>query len=273
MQGVNKERIDILLVEKGFFPTRRRAQSAIMAGLVYIDEIRIDKAGTRVLRDSNIHVKGDPIPYVSRGGLKLERGLERFEIPIRDRVFLDVGASTGGFTDCLLKNGAKKVYSIDVGYGQLDWRLRNDDRVVVLERTNIRYLEPETLSELAHGAVIDVSFISLRLVIPAVNRLLLDDSHIVALVKPQFEAGIKKVGKKGVISKPDVHEEVLFDILRFIESENHIVKDLTYSPIKGPEGNIEFLVHIHKANSNHVESFDYNREIPNIVQDAHEQLA
>lgn len=273
MQGSKKERIDVLLVEKGFFSTRQRAQSAIMAGLVYIDENRIDKAGTKVSQDSNIFVKGDPIPYVSRGGLKLERGLQKFGIPIKDRIFLDVGASTGGFTDCLLQNGAKKVYAIDVGYGQLDWGLRNDNRVIVLERTNIRYLKPEALSELAHGAVIDVSFISLKLVIPAVVSLLTDDSHIIALIKPQFEAGVDKVGKKGVVNKPKIHEEVLIEILSFIEGEGLTIRDLTFSPIKGPEGNIEFLVHIHKTPLENIDSFDYITEIPNVVQDAHEKLA
>lgn len=273
MQRSKKERIDVLLVKKGFFPTRQRAQSAIMAGLVYIDQNRIDKAGTRVNKNSNIYVKGDPIPYVSRGGLKLERGLEKFKFPIRDRVFLDVGASTGGFTDCLLQNGAKKIYAIDVGYGQLDWGLRNDDRVIVLERTNIRYLKPDALSELAHGAVIDVSFISLKLVIPAVVSLLDDDSHIIALIKPQFEAGVDKVGKKGVVNKPATHKEILLEILNFIEGEGLIVKDLTFSPIKGPEGNIEFLVHIHKTPLGNVDCFDYIAKIPHVVQDAHEQLA
>lgn len=272
MQGANKERIDVLLVEKGLFPTRQRAQSAIMAGLVYIGNKRIDKAGTKVIRDAKIHVKGDPIPYVSRGGLKLEKGLEKFNIPIKGKIFLDVGASTGGFTDCLLQRGAKKVYAIDVGYGQLDWKLRNDDRVVVLERTNIRYLEPEALAELAHCAVIDVSFISLKLVIPAVERLLADDSHIIALIKPQFEAGKEKVGKKGVVSKPKVHEEVLCEILRFVEDEGLVAKGLTYSPIKGPEGNIEFLTYIYKNSMENTASFDYNKKIPYIVKDAHEQL-
>lgn len=272
MQDNRKERIDILLVERGFFHTRQKAQSAIMAGVVYIDKVRIDKAGTKVAYSSNIEVKEDPIPYVSRGGLKLQKGLEIFKIPVEERIFLDIGASTGGFTDCLLQNRAKKVYAIDVGYGQLDWKLRTDSRVVVLERTNIRYLEPDALSDLAQGAVIDVSFISLKLVIPAVKRLLDHDSHIVALIKPQFEAGVDKVGKKGVVRQSDVHQEVLFEILKFVENEGLEVKGLTYSPIKGPEGNIEFLAHFYKNSITPIGKFNYIEEIPLVVECAHREL-
>lgn len=270
MQG--KERIDVLLVERGFFTTRQRAQRAIMAGVVYIDEVRIDKAGTKVAPNSNINVKEDPIPYVSRGGLKLEKALEIFDVPVKGRRFLDIGASTGGFTDCLLKNGAHRVYAIDVGYGQLDWGLRNDNRVLVLERTNIRHLTPDDLPELAEGAVIDVSFISLKLVVPVMKQLLHYDSHIIALIKPQFEAGVDKVGKKGVVRKPDIHEEVLFNILQFIDGENFEIRGLTHSPIKGPEGNIEFLVHFYKRPYEKKQSFKYVEKIPLIVDNAHKEL-
>ncbi|NMA95339.1 MAG: TlyA family RNA methyltransferase [Clostridiales bacterium] len=273
MKRPKKERLDVLLTEKGFFPTRQKAQSAIMAGLIYIDQKRIDKAGTKVYKDANIIVKGDPIPYVSRGGLKLEKGLEEFDIPVKDRVFLDVGASTGGFTDCLLQNGARRVYAIDVGYGQLDWGLRNDERVIVLERTNIRHLEPKGLPELAHGAVIDVSFISLRLAIPKVAALIAESGDIVALIKPQFEAGINRIGKKGVVSKPKVHQDILMEILEFIESNDKLsIKGLTYSPVKGPEGNIEFLIHIMKTPFEIKTSMNYIKQIPNVVGAAHKHL-
>ncbi|HHW70067.1 MAG TPA: TlyA family RNA methyltransferase [Clostridiales bacterium] len=272
MQGTRKVRIDVLLVERGFFPTRQKAQRAIMAGVVYIDEVRVDKAGTKVDINANIKVKTDPVPYVSRGGLKLEKAIEIFDIPVKGRTFLDVGASTGGFTDCLLKNGALRVYAIDVGYGQLDWKLRNDSRVVVLERMNIRYLTPDDLPELAQGAVIDVSFISLKLVVPVIRKLLDCDSHVIALIKPQFEAGVDKVGKKGIVRDPDIHKEVLFEIVQFIEKEGFMIVDLTYSPIKGSEGNIEFLVHFYKNKNEKKSEFDYMEKIPFIVDDAHREL-
>ncbi|QIB26018.1 TlyA family RNA methyltransferase [Caloranaerobacter azorensis] len=243
----NKERIDILLVKKGLVETREKAKKYIMAGIVYVEEQKIDKPGTKVDVDSNIVVKGNPLPYVSRGGLKLEKALNTFPIDINGKIAMDIGASTGGFTDCMLQNGAKKVYAVDVGYGQLAWKLRNDDRVVVMERTNIRYVKPEDIGELVDFVTIDVSFISLKLVLPVVYKLVKEDADIIALIKPQFEAGRDKVGKKGVVREKKTHIEVITSIFDFCKEIGFHMIGLTYSPVKGAEGNIEYLAHIVKS--------------------------
>ena len=238
----SKERIDVLLVEQGFFESREKAKAAVMAGLVLADGERIEKSGAKVPRTAAITVKGAPHPYVSRGGLKLEKAIREFGIEMEGRVMLDIGASTGGFTDCALKHGAAHVYAIDVGYNQLDWSLRQDERVTVMERTNFRYMKPEDL----HGprpdfAAIDVSFISLRIILPVLKTMLPPGAGVVALIKPQFEAGREAVGKSGVVRDPAVHEEVLAALCGFAEAEGFGLRGLTYSPITGGEGNIEFL--------------------------------
>ncbi|CAM2808821.1 TlyA family RNA methyltransferase [Paenibacillus sediminis] len=240
-----KERIDVLLVEQGYYESREKAKAAIMAGLVYGDGDRIEKAGTKVPRDIQLTVKGAVHPYVSRGGLKLEKALRLFNIDMKDRVMLDIGSSTGGFTDCALQHGAKYVYAIDVGYNQLDWSLRNDERVCVMERTNFRYMTPEDLTGPAPNfASIDVSFISLKMILPPLKALLQKPADIAALIKPQFEAGREKVGKSGVVRDSKVHEEVLMTILTFAREQGFELKGLTFSPITGGEGNIEFLAYL-----------------------------
>ena len=244
---MKKERLDVLLVKKGFFSSRERARSSIMAGIVLVDGNKEDKPGIKVSEDAEIVVKENINPYVSRGGLKLEKALKDFNIKLDGKTVIDVGASTGGFTDCMLQNGASKVYAIDVGYGQLAWKLRQDDRVVVMERTNIRHVTPETIGEPLDFASIDVSFISLKLVLPVVHKLLKPSGKVVALVKPQFEAGRDKVGKKGVIRDPKVHLEVLEDFVLNAERSGFSVLQLTYSPIRGPEGNIEYLAYLSPA--------------------------
>lgn len=242
--SVSKERIDVLLVEQGYFDSREKAKAAIMAGLVFGGQERIEKAGTKVPRDIALTVKGAIHPYVGRGGLKLEKALKRFNIDMNGRVMLDIGSSTGGFTDCALQHGASYVYAIDVGYNQLDWSLRNDERVNVKERTNFRYMTPEDLDGPAPDfASIDVSFISLKIILPTLLTLLKKPSDIVALIKPQFEAGREKVGKSGVVRDPKVHCEVLETVLQFALESGYGLQELTYSPITGGEGNIEFLAH------------------------------
>ena len=248
---MKKQRIDVLLVEKGYFKSREKARSSLMAGLVLVDGVPVDKAGTKVDEEASISVKGTAIPYVSRGGLKLEKALQSFPLVLKDKICLDVGASTGGFTDCMLQNGARKVYAIDVGYGQLDWSLRNDERVVVMERTNIRYVKPEQLEELGDFASIDVSFISLRIVLPAVVELLQPGAMVVALIKPQFEAGKELVGKNGVVRDAAVHRQVIGKILSGCSEWGLKALDLTFSPIKGPKGNVEFLLLAEKTNQAH----------------------
>lgn len=241
-----KERIDVLLVEQGFYESREKAKAAIMAGLVLADEERIEKAGMKVPRSSVLKVKGAVHPYVSRGGLKLEKALRRFSIDVGGRTMLDIGASTGGFTDCALQNGAAYVYAIDVGYNQLDWSLREDERVCVMERTNFRYMTPPDLKgPVPDFASIDVSFISLKIILPPLKALLRKPADIVALIKPQFEAGREKVGKSGVVRDPAVHREVLINVLEMAHEQGFILKGLTFSPITGGEGNIEFLAHWH----------------------------
>lgn len=243
---MSKERLDVLLAERGLAPSRERAKSAIMAGLVFVDGVRIDKAGTLVPAEAKILVQGDSIGYVSRGGLKLAKAIEEFGLDLAGLVVADIGASTGGFTDCALKNKAAKVYAIDVGYGQLAWSLRTDNRVVNLERTNIRYVLPEHLGEQLDFATIDVAFISLEKILPAVKNLLKPSSRIIALIKPQFEAGRENVEKKGVVKEPKIHAAVIEKIINTAKIIGFAVLGLTYSPIKGPEGNIEYLLFLAK---------------------------
>ncbi|AKG35524.1 TlyA family RNA methyltransferase [Paenibacillus durus] len=239
-----KERIDVLLVEQGFYESREKAKAAIMAGLVLANEERIEKAGMKVPRSAVLKVKGAVHPYVSRGGLKLEKALRLFGINVASRTMLDIGASTGGFTDCALQNGASYVYAIDVGYNQLDWSLREDERVCVMERTNFRYMTPPDLKgPVPDFASIDVSFISLKIILPPLMALLDRPADIVALIKPQFEAGREKVGKSGVVRDPAVHREVLENVLTMARDLGFMLKGLTFSPITGGEGNIEFLAH------------------------------
>lgn len=242
--GKDKERLDLHLVKINIFPTREKARKNIMAGLVFVDNARIDKPGEMIHTESKIEIKGNAIPYVSRGGLKLEKALKEFNIDIKDKTAIDVGASTGGFTDCLLKNGAAGVVSIDVGYGQFAWELRNDPRVTLMERTNIRYVTADDIGALSDICVVDVSFISLRLVLPVVMKLIKTGGEIVCLIKPQFEAGKDKVGKKGVIKDPEIHKEVIYSVIEFAGQSGLCLKGLSYSPIKGPEGNIEYLLYL-----------------------------
>ena len=240
----HKERLDVLLTQKGLCDSRSRAQALIMSGEVYVNGLKCDKAGTAVEVEARIEVRGNACPYVSRGGLKLEKALRDFGVDPTGFVCSDSGASTGGFTDCLLQKGAKKVFAIDVGYGQLAWSIRTDERVVCMERTNIRYVKPEDLGEPLDLSVVDVSFISLRIVLPAIKNLLKPTGQIVCLIKPQFEAGKDKVGKKGVVRDAAVHEEVLNGFLSLAAELGLTVRNLTFSPVKGPEGNIEFLGHL-----------------------------
>lgn len=240
----HKERLDVLLTQKGLCDSRSRAQALIMSGEVYVNGQKCDKAGTPVEVEAQIEVRGNACPYVSRGGLKLEKALRDFGVDPAGFVCSDSGASTGGFTDCLLQKGAKKVFAIDVGYGQLAWSIRTDERVVCMERTNIRYVKPEDLGEPLDLSVVDVSFISLRIVLPAIKNLLKPTGQIVCLIKPQFEAGKDKVGKKGVVRDAAVHEEVLNGFLSLAAELELTVRNLTFSPVKGPEGNIEFLGHL-----------------------------
>ncbi len=265
-----KKRIDLLLVEKGHFESREKAKKAIMAGLVFVNNQRCDKAGIDFEEDCEITVKGNPIPYVSRGGLKLEKAMKNFDLTLKDKVCMDIGASTGGFTDCMLQNGAKKVFSVDVGYGQLAWKLRNDNRVVCMERKNIRYVTIEDTNELVDFASIDVSFISLKLVLPKCKELLKEGAEIVALIKPQFEAGKEKVGKKGVVRDKSTHIEVIKNISDFSLESGFEILNIDYSPIKGPEGNIEYLIHLKIVN----EKICFDKEcfyenIVKVVNDSH----
>lgn len=239
-----KKRLDVMLVEQGFEQSRERAKATIMAGIVYVNDIKAESAGQTYPADAKIEVRGSTLKYVSRGGLKIEKALDYFHIDPKDKIIMDVGASTGGFTDCLLQRGAKKVYAVDVGYGQLAWKVRTDPRVVCMERCNIRYVTPDQIEDKLDMAVIDVSFISLQKVLPAVKALLNENGEVAALIKPQFEAGREKVGKKGVVRDPNVHLEVINDTLAFAKSIDFDVKGLTFSPIRGPEGNIEFLVYL-----------------------------
>ena len=243
---MKKKRLDVLLFEKGMVPSRERAKAIIMSGIVYVNNQKADKAGMSIPEDAEIEIRGKTNSFVSRGGLKIEKALTYFQIDPKDLCAMDIGASTGGFTDCLLTRGARKVYSIDVGYGQLAWKLRQDPRVVCMERTNIRKVTPDMLDDVPEFAVIDVSFISLKLVLPVVAQLLNEHGRIACLIKPQFEAGKGKVGKKGVVREPEIHLDVLNAFIENAHEAGFHVYNLTFSPIKGPEGNIEFLGYIGK---------------------------
>ena len=246
MEKQKKQRLDVLLVEKGLAPSREKAKAIIMAGIVYVDGNKEDKAGTTFPVNAVIEIKGKTLPYVSRGGLKLEKAMQKFPITLSGKVCMDVGSSTGGFTDCMLQNGATKVYAIDVGHGQLAWKLRNDERVVCMEKTNIRYVVPEDIDELAAFSSIDVSFISLTKVLLPVKNLLTEDGQVVCLIKPQFEAGREKVGKKGVVRDRAVHEEVIRMVMDYASAIDFYPLAQDFSPVKGPEGNIEYLLFLSK---------------------------
>lgn len=265
-----KKRIDLLLVEKGYFESRERAKKAIMAGVVFVNNQRCDKAGVDVDEDADILVKGDPIPYVSRGGLKLEKAMKNFDLTLENKVCMDIGSSTGGFTDCMLQNGAKKVFSIDVGYGQLAWKLRQDKRVVCMERTNIRHVTIEDTKEFADFASIDVSFISLKLVLPKCKELIRENGEVVALIKPQFEAGREKVGKHGIIKDPVVHQEVIAHVFDLAVNDGFAVRQLSFSPIKGGQGNIEFLAQLQLIGDQ--AKVDPEIDIKDVVVAAHAEL-
>ena len=260
-----KKRLDVLLVERMYAETRSKAQAIIMAGQVYVAGQKADKPGISYEENVEIEVRGDTCPYVSRGGLKLQKALRDFGVKPEGYVCSDSGASTGGFTDCLLQQGAKKVFAIDVGYGQLDWKIRSDPRVVVMERTNIRYVTPEDLGEPLDLSVIDVSFISLKIVLPAIKALLKPgQGQVLCLIKPQFEAGKEKVGKKGVVRDPEVHKEVLDNFVALAKELEFTILGLTFSPVKGPEGNIEFLGHLTLEDRTGIEP-----DTEKVVSDAH----
>lgn len=266
----SKERLDILIVEQGLAPSRERAKAYIMAGLVTVNGEKIDKAGTVVPVKATIVIHGDHIGYVSRGGLKLAKALTHFSLDLTGKVMADIGASTGGFTDCALQNGAAKVYAIDVGYGQLAWSLRTDERVINMERTNIRNVQPEDLAELLDFISIDVAFISLDKVLPVVKMLLKPQGTVIALIKPQFEAGRDKVGKKGVVRDPAIHREVINKVVSTAKSEQLMPLGLTYSPVKGPEGNIEYLLYL--VNDSDIEIMVDESGIAAVVAEAHTNL-
>ena len=271
-----KERLDVLLIKKGLAPSREKAKAVIMAGSVYVDGQKEDKAGSVFDEESaQIEVRGHALPYVSRGGLKLEKALQVFPITLTDKICMDIGASTGGFTDCMLQNGAAKVYSVDVGYGQPDWKLRQDERVVCMEKTNFRYMTPEDIPDVLDFASVDVSFISLDKILTPAYALLKEQGEMVALIKPQFEAGREKVGKKGVVREPKVHEEVIAKIVRHADEVSFEVLGLSYSPIRGPEGNIEYLIHLRKNPERTIYPdilAVFEKKIKEIVEDAHREL-
>ena len=262
-----KDRLDILLVKRGLAESREKAKAVIMSGIVYVDGQKEDKAGQTFADTANIEVRGSTLKYVSRGGLKLEKAMECFDVSVKDKVCMDIGASSGGFTDCMLQNGAKKVYAVDVGHGQLAWKLRNDTRVVVMEKTNIRYVKSDDIGESIDFASIDVSFISLSKVLPAAYNLLGARCEIVALIKPQFEAGREKVGKKGVVREKSTDIEVIQNCFAYAKENGFFVRELEFSPVKGPEGNIEYLYHLVKSGD-----VDSDIDIEAVVNTAHEKL-
>ena len=266
-----KERLDVLLVQRGMAASREKAKAMIMAGEILVDGEREDKAGSMFPDTVTITQKGRPLPYVSRGGLKLEKAMTHFGLDLTGKICMDVGASTGGFTDCMLQNGAVKVYAVDVGHGQLDWKLRNDERVVCMERTNIRYVTPEDIQEPVQFVSIDVSFISLTKVLLPVRNLMEEGAEMTALIKPQFDAGREKVGKKGVVRDPAVHLEVIQTVISYAKSISFGVRHLEFSPIKGPEGNIEYLVHLVKLPEGTVEE-KMLVSPEEVVRQAHETL-
>lgn len=265
-----KIRLDVYLTEKSMVQSRERAKALIMAGQVYVDNQKCDKAGMMIDKDkTGVEIRGNTLKYVSRGGLKLEKAMASFPITLEGKVTMDIGASTGGFTDCMLQNGAVKVFSVDVGYGQLAWQLRNDERVVNMERTNIRYVTSEDIGEKIDFASIDVSFISLKLVLPVAKQLLKDDGELVALIKPQFEAGREQVGKKGVVKDIKVHFEVIKNVVDFAEGIGLYPSGLSFSPIKGPEGNIEYLIYLKKTECDNTIT---EEKIHEIVDASHSEL-
>lgn len=265
-----KERLDVLLVQRGLATSREKAKTMIMEGNVFVEGQREDKAGSSFDSQVKIEVKGSTLKYVSRGGLKLEKAMNHFDISLKDTVCMDIGASTGGFTDCMLQNGAKKVYAVDVGYGQFAWKLRTDPRVVCMEKTNIRYVTPADIADVLDFASVDVSFISLTKVLIPARGLLREQGEMVCLIKPQFEAGREKVGKKGVVRDPAVHEEVIERVIGFARDNGFRVINLEYSPIKGPEGNIEYLVHLQKGEQGKKEE---TIDVKSVVTQAHTSLS
>ena len=265
-----KERLDILLVKGGFAESREKAKAIIMSGNVFVNNNREDKAGSTFDEKAIIEVRGNTLKYVSRGGLKLEKAMGNFDVTVNDKICMDIGASTGGFTDCMLQNGAKKVYSVDVGHGQLAWKLRQDERVICMEKTNIRYVTPQDIEDKIEFFSVDVSFISLTKVLGPVRELLKDNGEGVCLIKPQFEAGREKVGKKGVVRDKKVHLEVINMVVDYCLANGFKVLNLEFSPIKGPEGNIEYLVHIIKTEESELEKPELL--IEQIVEKAHETL-
>lgn len=265
----NKIRLDVAVLEAGYAPSREKAKAIIMAGQVYVNNQKVDKAGTEIKKDDVLEVRGNTLKYVSRGGLKLEKAMQCFPISLSGKICMDVGASTGGFTDCMLMNGAVKVYSVDVGYGQLAWKLRCDERVVNLERTNFRYVTDEQIKDKIDFASVDVSFISLMHILPNLSKLTADDAEAVCLIKPQFEAGKEKVGKKGVVRDKAVHTEVVQKVIGLAIQNGFSVCGLDFSPVKGPEGNIEYLIYLKKSNDPVVEQ-DIDAELT--VQKSHEEL-
>lgn len=264
-----KERLDVLLVNRGLAPSREKAKTMIMEGNVFVNNNREDKAGSTFSEDCQIEVRGKTLQYVSRGGLKLEKAMTHFGITLEGKICMDIGASTGGFTDCMLQNGAQKVYAVDVGYGQFAWKLRQDERVVCMEKTNIRYVTPEQIGDALDFASVDVSFISLTKVLGPARELLKEDGQMVCLIKPQFEAGREKVGKKGVVRDKRVHEEVIEKVISFALETGFSIYNLEYSPIKGPEGNIEYLVYIGRSEEPKKEG---SVDIHAVVEAAHGQL-
>ena len=266
-----KERVDILLVERGLCETREKAKRSIMAGLVFSNEIRIDKAGEKIVIDAPLQVKGSDLKYVSRGGLKLEKALQIFDLNVEGKLMLDIGSSTGGFTDCALQNGARHCYALDVGSNQLSWKIRSDERVTVMEKTNFRYTKPEDLVEgLPDFATIDVSFISLSKILPVLKTVLMPGGDVMALVKPQFEAGRENVGKKGIVREPKIHLAVLEETAKMAKEVGFILKDASYSPITGGEGNIEFLFHLYNPKDG--EELPAFTDLASIVKQAHSEL-
>lgn len=268
---MEKERLDILLVNRGLFPSREKARSAIMAGLISVEGEREDKPGSRFPVDSSIEIKENVNPYVSRGGLKLEKAIHTFGIDLNEKTAMDIGASTGGFTHCMLLQGAKRVFAVDVGYGQLAWELRNDPRVVCMERTNIRYVTLAQIGEPIDFTSVDVSFISLKKVLPVVMLLLQPRGEAVCLIKPQFEAGRDKVGKHGVVRDAEVHKQVCIDIMQFAADLGFGIAGLSFSPIKGPEGNIEYLLYLHK-DALGIEAVDQSALAAQVVTESHSSL-
>ena len=267
---MSKIRLDQYLCQNGLVQSRERAKALIMSGIVFVDEQKVDKAGEMISPDAKVEVRGHDIGYVSRGGLKLEKAMQVFPMRPDGKVCMDIGASTGGFTDCMLQNGAKKVYAIDVGYGQLDWKLRNDPRVVVMERTNARNMEPDWFTEAPDFASMDVSFISVKLILPGIYKSLREGAQAVILVKPQFEAGRGRVGKNGVVRDKDTHRQVVEDTARFALDTGFSIRQIDYSPITGPKGNIEFLLLLEKSGT--AGGMEMLADIPRIVDMAHGEL-